>query len=163
MQSNIRPFNGKTPKLGERVYVDPAATLIGDIETGDDVSFWPGAVARGDMHWIRIGHRSNVQDNAVLHITHASEQFNPDGFPLLIGDDVIIGHSAVLHGCTVHDRVLIGIGAIINDGAIIESETVVGAGCVVPPGKRREGGKVDVGHPAQPMRDLCDSDRKCVG
>ena len=163
MQSNIRPFNGKTPKLGERVYVDPAATLIGDIETGDDVSFWPGAVARGDMHWIRIGHRSNVQDNAVLHITHASEQFNPDGFPLLIGDDVIIGHSAVLHGCTVHDRVLIGIGAIINDGAIIESETVVGAGCVVPPGKRLEGGKVYVGNPAKPMRDLSESERKELG
>lgn len=163
MQCNLRAFNGKTPRLGERVYVDPAATLIGDITCGDDVSFWPGAVVRGDMHWIRIGHRSNVQDNAVLHITHASEQFNPDGYPLDIGDDVIIGHSAVLHGCTVQDRVLIGIGAIVNDGAVIESETVVGAGCVVPPGKRLEGGKVYVGNPAKPLRDLSAKEREFLG
>ena len=139
MNSNLRSFGGITPKLGERVYIDPAATVIGNVELGDDVSVWPGAVIRGDMHSIRVGHRSNVQDNAVLHITHASE-YNPDGWPLTIGDDVVIGHSAVVHGCTIGDRVLIGIGAVVNDGAVVEPEVIVGAGCLVPPKKTLQSG-----------------------
>lgn len=163
MQSNIRTFKGIAPKLGARVYVDPAATLIGDATLGDDVSVWPGAVIRGDMHWIRIGDRTNVQDNAVLHTTHASDDFNPEGFPLSIGSDVIIGHSAVLHGCTVQDRVLIGIGAIINDGVVVESESIIGAGCVVPPGKRLEGGHVYIGNPARASRPLSEAERKFLG
>lgn len=160
MSNPVRSFNGITPKLAKGVYVDPNATVIGDVELGEDVSVWPGAVIRGDMHYIRVGNRSNVQDNAVLHITHASENFNPDGFPLNIGEDVIIGHSAVLHGCTVNDRVLIGIGAIVNDGAVIESDNIIGAGAVVPPGKTLESGYVYVGNPAKPLRPLSDSERK---
>lgn len=160
MQNPVRSFNGITPKLAEGVYIDPMATVIGDVDLGKDVSVWPGAIIRGDMHFIKVGNRSNVQDNAVLHITHASENFNPDGFPLNIGEDVIIGHSAVLHGCTVKDRVLIGIGAIINDGAVIESEVMIGAGAVVPPGKTLESGYVYVGNPAKPMRSLSDQERK---
>jgi len=159
MQSNLRPFNGVLPRLGKAVYIDPAAVVIGDVVLGDDVSVWPGAVIRGDMHRIRIGDRSNVQDNAVLHITHASENFNPQGFPLVIGNDVVIGHAAVLHGCTVEDRVLIGIGAIVNDGAVIESDVIIGAGCVVPPGKRRTSGQVYVGNPAKALRALSESER----
>ena len=120
MSDSVRPYNGITPQLGKDVYVDASAVVIGDVILGDDVSVWPCAVIRGDMHSIRISHRSNVQDNAVLHITHASENFSPDGFPLNIGEDVTIGHAAVLHGCTIGNRVLIGIGAIVNDGAIIE-------------------------------------------
>jgi len=159
MASSIRSYNGKTPQLGARVYIDPAATIIGDVTLGDDVSVWPGAVVRGDMHSISIGHRTNVQDNAVLHITHAS-QYNPDGWPLRIGDDVVIGHSAVLHGCTLGDRILIGIGAIVNDGAVIEDELILGAGCLVPPGKTLESGYVYVGNPCRRLREITAAERE---
>jgi carbonic anhydrase/acetyltransferase-like protein (isoleucine patch superfamily) len=159
MQLNIRSYNGTAPQLGERVYIDPRATVIGNVQLGDDVSVWPGAVARGDMHSIKVGHRSNVQDNAILHITHASE-YNPDGWPLTIGDDVVIGHSAVLHGCTVGDRVLVGIGSIVNDGAVVEDEVIIGAGCLVPPGKRLTSGFVYVGNPCRQLRSTTDEERK---
>ena len=99
MALHLRPYKGINPKLGKKVYIDPQSTVIGEVELGDDVSVWPGAVIRGDMHWIKIGSRSNVQDNAVIHTTHASEEFNPAGYPTSIGEDVTIGHSAVLHGC----------------------------------------------------------------
>ena len=158
-QNKTRPYEGISPELGEGVYVDPAATVIGDVHAAEDVSFWPGAVARGDMHRIEIGARSNVQDNAVLHTTHASS-FNPDGYPLKIGEDVVIGHRAVLHGCTIESRVLIGIGAIINDAAIVREETIIGAGCVVPPGKVLESGHVYVGNPAKQLRPLTESERE---
>jgi carbonic anhydrase/acetyltransferase-like protein (isoleucine patch superfamily) len=155
----VRTFKGITPKLGKDAYVDQAASVIGDVELGDDVSVWPGAVIRGDMHRIRIGSRSNVQDNAVLHITHASD-FNPDGWPLIIGEDVIIGHRALLHGCTLGNRILVGNGAIVNDGAIVEDEVIIGAGCVVPPGKRLESGFVYVGNPCKQGRPLKDSEKR---
>ena len=159
MANSVRPFNGITPKCAEGVYIDPAATVIGDVALGKDVSVWPGAIIRGDMHSIRVGHRSNIQDNAVLHITHASKTFNPDGYPLNIGEDVTVGHSAVLHGCTVHNRVLVGIGAIVNDGAVVESDVIIGAGAVVPPGKILQSGFVYVGNPAKQLRPLSDAER----
>ncbi len=158
MDHSIRSHRGISPKLGQRVYVDSAATVIGDVTLGDDASVWPGAVIRGDMHSISVGARSNVQDNAVLHITHASD-FNPGGFPLIIGDDVVIGHRAVLHGCTLGDRILVGNGAIINDGVVIEDEVIIGAGCMVPPGKTLESGFVYVGNPCKPMRKLSEKER----
>ncbi|MDA9094898.1 gamma carbonic anhydrase family protein [Porticoccaceae bacterium] len=158
MDHSIRSHRGISPKLGQRVYVDPAATVIGDVVLGDDASVWPGAVIRGDMHSIKVGARSNVQDNAVLHITHASD-FNPGGFPLSIGDDVVIGHRAVLHGCTLGNRILVGNGAIVNDGAVIEDEVIIGAGCMVPPGKTLESGFVYVGNPCKQMRKLSDKER----
>lgn len=154
----IRRFQGVAPRLGARAYVDPAATVIGEVTLGDDASVWPGAVLRGDLLPITVGNRSNVQDNAVLHTTHKS-QYNPDGWPLVIGDDVVIGHRAVLHGCRVGSRVLIGIGAIVNDGAVIEDEVIVGAGCLVPPGKRLASGYVYVGNPAKQLRGLTDAER----
>ena len=159
MNQHVRTYNGISPSLGERVYIDPSATVIGDVVLGEDVSVWPGAVIRGDMHSIRVGHRSNVQDNAVLHITHASD-YNPNGWPLNIGEDVVVGHSAVLHGCTVGDRVLVGIGAIVNDGAVIEPEVIVGAGCLVPPGKTLESGYVYVGNPCKKLRPVTDDERR---
>lgn len=159
MDQSIRSHRGISPQLGQRVYIDPAATVIGDVCLGDDASVWPGAVIRGDMHSIKIGARSNVQDNAVLHITHASD-FNPNGWPLTIGEDVVIGHRAVLHGCTVGNRILIGNGAIVNDGAIIEDEVIVGAGCMVPPGKTLQSGFVYVGNPCKQLRALSESERK---
>ncbi len=158
--NKVRAYKGILPKLGSGVYIDEAATVIGEVELGDEVSVWPGAVIRGDMHWIKIGSRSNVQDNAVIHTTHASQQFNPAGFPTLIGEDVTIGHSAVLHGCTIEDRVLIGIGAIINDGVTIKSGAMIGAGSVVPPGKTLEGGYVYIGNPAKPLREISEPEKK---
>ena len=154
-----RTFNNITPTLAEGVYIDPAATVIGDVTLGIDVSVWPAAVIRGDMHHIRVGDRSNVQDGAVLHVTHAS-QYNPDGFPLAIGSDVTIGHSAVFHGCTIGNHVLIGIGAIINDGVTVNDNVMIGAGTVVPPGKHLESGFVYIGNPAKQLRPLSDAEKR---
>ena len=148
-----------TPVLGERVFVDNSASIIGDVHIGDDSSIWPMTVIRGDMNSIRIGARTSVQDGSVLHITHKNED-NPEGHPLIIGNDVIVGHKAVLHGCTVHNRSLIGIGAIVLDGAIIEEEVIVAAGCLVPPGKRLISGYVYKGNPATQARPLTEKEKE---
>lgn len=154
---NLRAYKNKTPKLGLAVYVDESAVVIGDVELGDDVNVWPCAVIRGDMHFIKVGARTSVQDNAVLHITHASD-YNPDGWPLTIGEDVTIGHGACLHGCTVGNRVLVGIGATVLDGAIVEDEVIIGAGTLVPPGKVLESGYLYVGSPCRRARPLKESE-----
>ncbi|QJQ97723.1 gamma carbonic anhydrase family protein [Halomonas sp. PGE1] len=154
----IRPWKGTTPTLGERVYVDPASLVLGDVTLGDDSSVWPMAVVRGDMHRIRIGARTSVQDGSVLHITHASD-FNPGGFPLTIGDDVTIGHKAILHGATLGSRILVGMGAIVMDGAVVEDEVIIAAGAVVTPGKRLESGYVYAGNPAKALRPLKEKER----
>jgi carbonic anhydrase/acetyltransferase-like protein (isoleucine patch superfamily) len=154
----IRTYQGMTPQLGARVFIDPTAVVLGDVTLGDDSSVWPQAVIRGDMQRIRIGARTSVQDGCVLHITHAGP-FNPEGFPLLIGDDVTIGHQALLHGCTVGNRVLIGMACIVMDGAVIEDQVVLGAGSLVPPGKRLLSGYLYVGRPAQQVRALSDKEQ----
>ncbi len=154
----IRSYQQFTPLLGERVFVDASAVVLGDVEIGDDSSIWPLVVIRGDMHSIRIGERSSVQDGSVLHITHAGP-FNPGGYPLNIGDDVTIGHKVTLHGCEVGNRVLIGMGSIVMDGVVIEDEVVLGAGSLVPPGKRLESGYLYVGSPAKQARPLSDKER----
>ncbi len=155
----IRSFQGMTPQLGERVFVDPSAVVLGDVVLGDDVSVWPLTVIRGDMHHIRIGDRTSVQDGSVLHITHAGP-FNPDGFPLIIGSDVTIGHQAMLHGCTIGNKVLVGMGAMIMDGAIVEDEVIIGAGSLVPPGKTLESGYLYVGRPVKQQRPLTEKELK---
>ncbi len=149
----IRSFEGHTPHLAEGVFIDPSAVVIGDVHIGDHSSIWPNTTVRGDMHRIRIGKRSSIQDNSILHITHAGP-FNPDGYPLTIGDDVTVAHSVTLHGCEIGSRVLIGMGCIVMDGAVIEDEVVLGANSLVPPGKTLESGKLYVGSPARPVRDL---------
>ena len=154
----IRTYQGMTAQLGARVFVDPTAVVLGDVTLGEDSSVWPLAVIRGDMQRIRIGARTSVQDGCVLHITHAGP-FNPEGFPLLIGDDVTIGHQALLHGCTVGNRVLIGMACIVMDGAVIEDEVVLGAGSLVPPGKHLLSGYLYVGRPAQQVRALSDKEQ----
>ncbi len=156
--SAIRPYLNYEPHLGARVFVDPSALVIGDVEIGEDSSVWPMVVVRGDMHRIRIGARTSVQDGSVLHITHAGP-FNPDGYPLTIGDEVTIGHKALLHGCTVGNRVLVGMGAIVMDGAIIEDEVIIAAGSLVSPGKRLESGFLYRGSPAKKARPLTDNER----
>jgi carbonic anhydrase/acetyltransferase-like protein (isoleucine patch superfamily) len=157
--TSLRSYGGHTPKLGERVLIDPSAVVLGDVELGDDVSVWPCTVIRGDMHRIRIGARTSVQDGSVLHITHASD-FNPGGWPLIVGSDVIIGHNVTLHGCTIGDRVLIGMGAVIMDGAVVEDEVIIAAGALVTPGKKLESGHLYAGSPAKQMRALKDSERE---
>lgn len=159
MKEAISSHKGSQPVLGARVWVDTSSRIIGDVELGDDSSVWPMAVIRGDMHRIRIGERTSVQDGAILHITHAGP-FNPDGYPLTIGSDVTIGHQACLHGCTIGNEVLIGIGATVLDGAVIEDQVVIGAGTLVPPGKRLESGYVYMGSPAKQARPLTDKERK---
>ena len=152
-EMGIRSFQNKVPSQGERVFVDPASTVIGEVALGDDSSVWPGAVVRGDMHRIVIGARTSVQDNAVLHITHDSA-FNPGGFPLTLGDDVTVGHQAMLHGCTIGDRVMIGMQTMIMDGAVVESDVMLAAGSLVSPGKRLASGWLYRGRPARAVREL---------
>lgn len=156
---NIRRFAVHQPQLGERVFVDASAVVLGDVELGEDCSVWPMAVIRGDMHRIRIGARTSVQDGSVLHITHAGP-FNPDGYPLIIGDDVTIGHKVLLHGCTVGSRVLIGMGSIVMDGAVIEDEVILGAGSLVPANKRLRSGYLYMGSPAKEVRALTERERE---
>ncbi|UUD62430.1 gamma carbonic anhydrase family protein [Pseudomonas seleniipraecipitans] len=154
----IRRYQGTTPTLGDRVFVDTSAVVIGDVDIGEDSSVWPLTVIRGDMHRIRIGKRTSVQDGSVLHITHAGP-FNPDGFPLLIGDEVTIGHKVMLHGCTLGSRILVGMGSTVMDGAVVEDEVIIGAGSLVPPGKVLESGYLYVGSPVKQARPLTDKER----
>lgn len=153
----IRVFNKRLPECGARVFIDPSAVVIGDVHLGDDCSVWPHTVIRGDMHQIRIGARTSVQDGSVLHITHASS-FNPGGYPLIIGDDVTIGHQVLLHGCSIGSRVLIGMGSIVMDGARIDDEVIVGAGSLVSPGKHLLSGYLYMGRPAQQVRALTEQE-----
>lgn len=153
----IRIFNKRLPECGARVFIDPSAVVIGDVQLGDDCSVWPHTVIRGDMHQIRIGARTSVQDGSVLHITHASS-FNPGGYPLIIGDDVTIGHQVLLHGCTIGSRVLIGMGSIVMDGARIDDEVIVGAGSLVSPGKHLLSGYLYMGRPVQQVRALTEQE-----
>ena len=154
----IRTYQEFTPQLGERVFVDVSAVVLGDVHIGSDSSVWPLVVIRGDMHRIRIGERSSIQDGSVLHITHAGP-FNPDGYPLIIGDEVTVGHNVTLHGCTLGNRILVGMGSIIMDGAVVQDEVVIGAGALVPPGKVLESGFLYVGSPVKQARPLTDKER----
>lgn len=152
---SIYPFRGVLPQLGERVFLAPGAELSGDIVLGDDVSFWFHTAARGDVNSIRIGARTNIQDGAILHVTH-------ERFPLHIGSDVVVGHGAILHGCTVGDGALIGIGARVLDGAVVESGAQVGAGALVAPGKTVPTGQLVMGTPARVVRPLSEAERAAI-
>lgn len=154
---NIRAFNGVKPRIGLNAYVDPAAVVIGDVELEDDASIWPAAVARGDVHRIRIGARTNIQDGAVLHVTHDS-QFTLGGFPLLIGADVTVGHGAILHACTVQEACLIGMNATVLDGVLVKKNSMIGAGALVGPGKVVGERELWLGNPARLVRMLSDEE-----
>lgn len=157
MAQPINSFKGISPTLGKNVYVDGSASIVGDVVLGDDASIWPLVAARGDVNKIRIGARSNVQDGSVLHVTRKSSQ-NPEGFPLIIGEDVTVGHKCMLHGCQLGDRILVGMGAIIMDGVVVEDDVFIGAGTLVPPNKRLESGYLYVGNPMQKKRPLKESE-----
>ena len=155
---SIRQFDDKKPVIGSSVYIDESAVVIGDVTLVDDVSVWPTTVIRGDVESIKIGAGTNVQDGAVLHVSHAGP-FSPEGQPLTIGKGVTIGHRAVVHACTVGDYCLVGIGAIILDGAVLEDYVMLGAGALVSSGKRLESGYLYVGFPAKQARPLKESEK----
>ena len=143
----IKKLNGHTPKFGKNCFLADNAAIIGDVEMGNDCSIWFGAVLRGDVHSIRIGNKLNIQDNATIHATYKKSPTN-------IGNNVSIAHNAVIHGCTIKDNVLIGMGAIVLDDAVVESNTIVAAGSVVTKGTVVESGWVYAGTPAKKMKQL---------
>lgn len=153
MSHSVRPYLHYSPQIGLRVMIDPSSVVIGNVELADDVSIWPLVSIRGDVNAVKIGARSNIQDGSVLHVTHKSD-YNPAGYPLLIGEDVTVGHKAMLHGCTIGNRVLVGMGSILLDGAVIEDDVMIGAGSLVAPGKRLKSGYLYVGSPARQVRAL---------
>jgi carbonic anhydrase/acetyltransferase-like protein (isoleucine patch superfamily) len=146
-----------SPALGPRVYVSPSAAVIGKVSIGEDSSIWPMAVVRGDVHSIRIGARTSIQDGSVLHVTHDGP-YAPGGRALIIGDDVTVGHRAVLHACTIGNACLVGMGALILDDVVTEDFVMIGAGALVAPGKRLEARGLYVGSPARRTRDLSDKE-----
>ncbi|AEE21002.1 MAG: gamma carbonic anhydrase family protein [Paraglaciecola chathamensis] len=155
---SIRAYKGIQPKLASGCYIDESSVLVGDIECGADVSIWPLVAARGDVNHIKIGARSNVQDGSVLHVSRVSKE-NPKGHPLIIGEDVTVGHKCMLHGCELGNRILVGMGAIVMDGAIVEDDVFIGAGSLVPPNKRLQSGYLYVGSPVKQARLLKESER----
>ncbi len=159
---NIRSFQGKTPLLAKGAFVDDSALVIGDIQMDVDASLWPMSVARGDVNHIRIGARSNIQDGSVLHVTHPHED-EPDGHALIVGADVTVGHKVILHGCSIGDFCLIGMGSTIMDGAELEDYVLLGAGSLVPPGKVLKGGCLWLGSPVRKVRGLSDEERRWIG
>lgn len=139
------------------MYIDEKASVSGSVVLEDDVSVWPMVAIRGDVNHIRIGARSNIQDGAVLHVTHESE-WMPEGLPLILGAEVTVAHGAILHACTIEDRCLIGMGAIVMDGAVLESDCMIAGGAVVTPGTRVPSGTLWRGNPARHARDLTDKE-----
>lgn len=153
----IRNFENDTPHIAATAYVDPLAVVIGQVTLADYVSVWPYAIIRGDVHSITVGARTSVQDGVMLHVTSDSV-YCPGGRPLIIGEDITIGHHAVLHACTIEHHCLIGIGAIVLDGAILPPYTLLAAGSLVPPNKVLEGGFLWRGNPVQKGRPLTPSE-----
>ncbi|WP_427966010.1 gamma carbonic anhydrase family protein [Altererythrobacter sp.] len=150
---NIVPIHGKTPRIHESAFIAPGCTIIGDIEIGADSSIWYNCVLRADVSHIRIGERSNVQDGSVLHCD-PPRPGDPDGSPLIIGDDVLIGHMAMVHGCTIHDRGFVGLGAIAMNKSVIGSDAMLAAGAMLTEGKVMEPRMLWAGRPAKPLREL---------
>ena len=151
----IRPYKGHLPKLGERVYVDESAQVIGDVELGDHASVWMNAVVRGDVHSIFIGPYSNIQDNCVVHVFK-------DKHPTVVGDHVTVGHSVTLHGCRIDSFCLIGMGAIVLNDAHVGSECIVAAGTLVPEGMDIPPGSLVMGSPARFRRQVTDEERQVI-
>lgn len=157
MSTVLRPYKDLFPTIGQRVMVDPTSVVVGDVRMAEDVGIWPLVVIRGDVNYVEIGARTNIQDGSVLHVTHKSS-YNPEGNPLLIGEDVTVGHKVMLHGCTIGHRVLVGMGSIVLDGAVIEDEVMIGAGSLVPQNKRLQSGYLYLGSPVKQIRPLTEAE-----
>ena len=157
MSPTISSYQGISPRIAQDVYIHPTATIIGDVSLAPDVSVWPGVVIRGDVNSIHIGAGSNVQDLSVLHVSHRSER-DPAGAPLVIGQHVTIGHKVILHGCTIEDECLIGMGSIVMDKAIVRKHVLLGAGSLVPEGKVLESGYLYLGSPVKQVRKLTEAE-----
>jgi len=153
----IREFDGITPQIADDAFIDDAALVSGDVVIGEQSSVWPMTVIRGDVNSIHIGARTNIQDGCVLHVTHEGP-YGP-GRSLQIGDDVTVGHGAILHACTIEDRCLIGMSATVLDGAIIQSDVMIGAGSLVPPNKELESGYLYLGNPIRRARALSEKEK----
>ena len=147
----VRSYGGKSPRMGERVFVAENAAIIGDVEVGNDCSIWFSTTVRGDVNFIRIGSRSNIQDNCTVHVTQ-------ERWPVVIAEEVTIGHGAIVHGCTIHPRALIGMGSRVLDGAVIGESALVGAGALVPEGMQVPPRTLVVGVPARVKRPLTDEE-----
>ena len=158
MSDVLRPYRDLFPQIGQRVMIDDSSVVIGDVRLADDVGIWPLVVIRGDVHYVQIGARTNIQDGSMLHVTHKSS-YNPDGNPLTIGEDVTVGHKVMLHGCTIGNRVLVGMASILLDGAIVEDDVMIGAGSLVPQNKRLESGYLYLGSPVKQIRPLSDEEK----
>lgn len=159
MSADLRSYKALFPTIGQRVMIDPTSVVIGDVRIANDVSLWPLVAIRGDVNYVAIGARSNIQDGSVLHVTHKSS-YNPEGNPLIIGEDVTVGHKVMLHGCCVGNRVLVGMGSIVLDGAIVEDDVMIGAGSLVPQHKRLESGYLYLGSPVKQIRPLTEAERE---
>ena len=156
--NTVRPYLGHLPQLGERVYVDESARVIGDVVLGDDVSVWPLTVIRGDVNFVRIGARTNVQDGTVIHVSHDGPHAKLGGFATVIGADVTIGHKAIVHACRIEDACLVGMGSTVLDGAVMQKHGFLGAGALLTPGKVMGEGEMWLGSPAKFARRLSDAE-----
>ncbi len=153
MNYSLQSYKSIFPTIESTTYIDTSSIIIGDVTIGENSSVWPLVVIRGDVNTIIIGNRTNIQDGSVLHVSHKNIN-NPNGAPLIIGNDVTIGHKVMLHGCTIEDRTLVGMGSIILDNAHIESDVMIGAGSLVPPNKRLKSGYLYMGSPIKQIRPL---------
>lgn len=153
----VEPYRETLPRLGRDVFIHAAATVIGDVELDDEVSIWPGAVIRGDVNYIRVGTRSNVQDGSILHVSRPSAR-DPQGAPLIIGRDVTVGHAVILHGCEIGDECLVGMGSLVMDKAVLEPRVLLGAGSLVPEGRVLQSGWLYLGRPAKQIRRLSEKE-----
>ncbi|MBM3351184.1 MAG: gamma carbonic anhydrase family protein [Betaproteobacteria bacterium] len=154
---HIQSFCDMTPQIARNAYIHPASTIIGDVAIDENSSVWPGVVIRGDVNFIRIGKNTNIQDISMLHVSHRSS-WDPAGAPLIIGNYVTIGHSVILHGCTLEDACLIGMGSIVMDKVIVQKHVLLAAGSLVPEGKVLESGHLYVGRPAKKVRPLTEEE-----
>ena len=151
----IRSYRGRMPQIASSAYIDPQAVIIGDVTIGENSSVWPCVVIRGDVHWIRLGARTNIQDGSVLHVMK-------DTHPLLLGDEVTVGHGVILHGCTIESRVLIGMGSVLLNGAKIGTGSIIAAGTLVPEGAVVPPGSLFMGHPGKLRRALTPEDQASI-
>ncbi|MCE7795006.1 gamma carbonic anhydrase family protein [Sphingobium sufflavum] len=153
----ILPINGKYPRIHDSAFIAAGVVIVGDVEIGPEASVWYNCVIRADINHIRIGARSNIQDGTVIHCD-SPKPGNPDGHPTIIGEDVLIGHLAMVHGCILHPRAFVGLGAIVMDGCEIEADAMLAAGAMLTPGKRLPSGQLWQGRPAKYARDLSEAD-----